>query len=182
MTELRTGLSFHTLRAANIKRLPLFRDARGNICHSHPTGGDWSVSDWVEAVVGELGEFANLHKKVRRGDLTLEDAKLELGRELADIVIYLDILALQLDIDLDAAVVEKFNAVSRRVSAKVFIGDDDDWQEEDPARQSAASDRDSLDRGASTEMAALAIVRKAIAAYDASLLGRLVDREARRTL
>lgn len=138
MGYLTNGLSFRTLRAANIQRLPQFRDKQGRLCHPHPTGADWSVAEWLEAVIGELGEFANLHKKVRRGDLTMEEAKLELGRELADVQIYLDILALQLDVDLGAAVVEKFNAVSRRVDASVFIGADDDWHMYDPDKSMRA--------------------------------------------
>ena len=131
MGYLTNGLSFATLRAANRRRLPQFRDRQGRLCHSHPTGADWSVAEWLEAVVGELGEFANLHKKVRRGDLSLADAARELAFELADVVIYLDLLALQLDVDLGAAVRDKFNIVSSRVGAEVFIGPDDDWHTTD---------------------------------------------------
>lgn len=60
--------TFRTLRAANIKRLPLFKDAHGRTCHA-PTddpktaGFDWTPAQWLQAVVGELGEYANLRKK-----------------------------------------------------------------------------------------------------------------------
>lgn len=129
MGYLTNGLSFRTLREANINRLPQFRDAKGNLAHSHPTEGDWSPAEWLQATVGELGELANLMKKIRRGDFDIEDPAVaaEVRHELADVAIYLDILALQFDVDLGRAIREKFNIVSERVGAEVFIGDDDDW-------------------------------------------------------
>ena len=87
------GLTFRTLRLANMQRLPLFRDAKGRTCHTEVDGSDWSPAQWLQAVVGELGEYANLRKKCERGDLTPEEAKPMLADELADVVIYLDILA-----------------------------------------------------------------------------------------
>lgn len=53
-------LSFRELRAANLARLPLFRDRHGNLAHSQPDGSDWSETEWLQAVMGELGELANL--------------------------------------------------------------------------------------------------------------------------
>ena len=53
------------------------------------------------ALTGEVGEFANLAKKVARGDFTLEAARPELASELADIFIYLLKLSGQLGIDLE---------------------------------------------------------------------------------
>jgi NTP pyrophosphatase (non-canonical NTP hydrolase) len=127
MGYMTNGLSFRTLRAANEQRLPQFKDAKGRQAHSQSDGSDWSPADWMTASVGELGELANIMKKVRRGDLTIDEARPEMAKELADVVTYLDILAKQLDIDLGEAVREKFNEVSRRVGAAVFIGHDDDW-------------------------------------------------------
>lgn len=121
------GLSFNTLRGANIARLPQFKNSKGEPAHSQPDGSDWSISDWVEAVTGELGEFANIHKKFRRGDIGQEKFDKEAKKEIADIQIYLDILAFRLGIDLGKAVIEKFNEVSERVDSTVFIGDDGDW-------------------------------------------------------
>lgn len=126
------GISLRTLREANKQRLPLFRDAQGNICHKEPDGSDWSPAEWMQATVGELGELANVLKKVHRGDFTLEQAMPEIRKEFADVLIYLDIFAMQFGIDLSDAVREKFNEVSRRVSADVFIGHDDDWHHWDP--------------------------------------------------
>jgi NTP pyrophosphatase (non-canonical NTP hydrolase) len=89
------GLTFRTLRDANIKRLPFFKNAKGRTAHSKPDGSDWTVSDWYMAASGEMGEFANLAKKVLRGDFTLDEVRGKLADELADVVIYVDILAFQ---------------------------------------------------------------------------------------
>nr|WP_175800889.1 MazG-like family protein [Burkholderia anthina] len=127
------GLSFDTLRGANAARLPTFRNARGEIAHAKHDGSDWSPGDWMTAVVGELGEAANIMKKLRRGDYGNEgsDANIAayeaLAREFADVVIYLDILAMQFTIDLGKAVHVKFNEVSKRVGSPIYIGHDGDW-------------------------------------------------------
>ncbi len=107
------SLSFNTLREANLKRLPLFKDAKGRIAHPHPTGADWSPAEWMQAVLGELGELANVLKKVRRGDYDLEEMRGEIRDELADVVCYLDILALQFGVDLGEAVVSKFKRIMK---------------------------------------------------------------------
>lgn len=51
---------------------------------------------------GEVGELANLVKKVNRGDMDWEDAKMEIGEEMADVLTYLLNLAEDMDIDLEA--------------------------------------------------------------------------------
>lgn len=114
-------LSFNVLREANVRRLPTFKNKHGELAHSQADGSDWSISDWVEATLGELGEFANLHKKFRRGDVDGETFLTEAAKELADVQIYLDLLAYQMRIDLGRATAEKFNEVSTRVKSPVFI-------------------------------------------------------------
>ena len=116
-----SSLNFYQLRVANEKRLPEFKNAKGETAHAMADGSDWSPADWLTAVVGELGEYANNMKKVKRGDFSLNEARQKIAHELADVVIYLDILAKQLDIDLGAAIVEKFNIVSERVGSSVRI-------------------------------------------------------------
>lgn len=96
-------ITFEVLRAANIARLPRFRNKQGQPAHSQTDGSDWALSTWCNAVLGELGELANLIKKVERGDLTLEAASDDLSDECADVLTYLDILAFRLDIDLGLA-------------------------------------------------------------------------------
>ena len=132
------GLTFRTLRAANLQRLPLFKDAKGRTCHGEKDGPDWSPAQWLQAVVGELGEYANLRKKCERGDLTPEEAKPMLADELADVVIYLDILAAQLGIDLGEAVMHKWNKTSEKVGAPIRI-DAEDWHYTKPMPTTPAS-------------------------------------------
>ncbi|MFA7504246.1 MAG: MazG-like family protein [Burkholderiaceae bacterium] len=119
------GLTFNALRGANKARLPQFKNGRGEPAHSRPDGSDWALSTWCNAVLGELGEAANLIKKIERGDITLDDAREALGKELADVVTYLDILAFRAGVDLGRATIDKFNEVSARVGANVRLRADD---------------------------------------------------------
>lgn len=120
------GLTFRTLRDGNMARLPQFKNKHGELAHSKPDGSDWSPAQWLQAVVGELGEYANLRKKHERGDVDAATFKREAADELADVVTYLDILAAQLGIDLGNAVMSKFNRISERVGSTVRI-DAEDW-------------------------------------------------------
>lgn len=97
---IRQNLTFKALRKANTIRLPLFKNSKGETAHSKPDGSDWTLSEWMCALVGELGEAANLVKKIRRGDLSLTDeaVKSSLGDELADIVTYADIALFQMGV------------------------------------------------------------------------------------
>ncbi|MEM6750743.1 MAG: hypothetical protein AAF612_09760 [Planctomycetota bacterium] len=83
----------------------------------HPVN-EWSPTDWACAMAGEAGETCNLVKKLRRGEPV---APHEIGKELADVVIYADLLAARLGLDLGRCVVEKFNEVSRRTGSKILI-------------------------------------------------------------
>jgi len=114
-------LRFSDLRKANLKRLPLFKNAHGKIAHSSPDGSDWTPSDWIMAVMGELGELANILKKLRRGDYEQYQVQQAIEDELADVQTYLDILAFNLKVDLGQATINKFNQVSRRVDCDVKL-------------------------------------------------------------
>lgn len=92
---------------------------------NHPLSG-WSLSDWMTAALGELGEAANVAKKLNRvrdgipgNDKTEDELRAQLADEIADTFIYLDLLAQSQDIDLQKAVIEKFN----RTSAKIGYDD-----------------------------------------------------------
>lgn len=100
-------IQMHGLREANVSR-----------CSEvfHPFD-EWTIFDWALAVAGEAGELANLIKKVRRGDFTMESAKQAIADELADVVIYCDLAAASLGIDLGRAVARKFNEVSDRTGS-----------------------------------------------------------------
>lgn len=114
-------LSFETLHEGVIARLPEFKNKYDELAHSKPDGSDWSPAQWLQAVVGELGEYANIRKKFERGDLSKVEFLNAAADELADVITYLDILAFQLDIDLGAAVMDKFNRVSARIGSSVRI-------------------------------------------------------------
>lgn len=123
----RNQLTFGLLRAFNVARLPLFKDRKGRTCHTkpddQPDGFDWALSQWSNAVCGELGEAANLIKKIERGDMTLDEARVELGKELADVQVYLDLLAHRAGVDLGAATVAKWNEVSERIGIALRMPD-----------------------------------------------------------
>lgn len=115
------SLTFDQLRAANLARLPLFKNSLGEPAHSKPDGSDWSLGEWSNAVLGELGEAANIIKKIQRGDVSLIGAQLSLAKELADVQTYLDILAYQAGIDLGEATRAKWNEVSIRVGCDLRL-------------------------------------------------------------
>ena len=120
------GLTFNALRAANVARLPEFKNKHGRLAHSQPDGSDWTPGEWMSAILGELGEAANLVKKLKRGDLTLDEARPLIAKELADVVTYVDLTAYQFRIDLGQATMDKFNEVSERVNANVRL-DAEGW-------------------------------------------------------
>lgn len=131
MGYMTDGLTFNTLRSANLERVVQFRDAKGRLSHPKKKGGlnNWTPADWLTAVVGELGELANVLKKVKRGDFTLEEKRREIEDELADVQTYLDLLAASVQVDLGTATISKFNRVSKRVGSNILIREDgSDWK------------------------------------------------------
>jgi len=135
MGYMTDGLTFNTLRRASRKRLPLFKNAKGEAGKTV----EWTPAQWLQAIIGELGEYANLRKKIERGDFTLEDVKSKIADEIADVVIYIDILADKLGIDLGEAVMKKWNETSKRVGVPLYI-DAEDWHYDD--RGTGLSDGD----------------------------------------
>ena len=89
---------------------------------NHPLAS-WSLSDWMTATMGELGEAANVLKKLNRardgvpgnGDATPEELREAFADELADTFIYLDLLAQAAGVDLPSAIRAKFEATSRKI-------------------------------------------------------------------
>lgn len=98
----------------------------------HPEGlGSWSPSDWMTALVGEVGEACNVIKKMNRLRDGLQqkqvekDAKIagvsvdvflraQLEMEIGDAYLYLDLLASTFDLPLEQCVRKTFNRVSVR--------------------------------------------------------------------
>lgn len=71
---------------------------------------EWSPTDWACAMAGECGEACNLIKKLRRGEKVSPQ---EVGDEIADLVIYADLLCTRLGMSLETCIRRKFNAVSQ---------------------------------------------------------------------
>lgn len=84
-------------------------------------GENWSVNDWIVAVTGELGELANIAKKVRRKDFPIEQVREELGKEWADIIAYMFYLAKKLEIDPATVVINKFDEIGVRLNLRWTI-------------------------------------------------------------
>lgn len=98
--------TFDQLRQANVAR---YKDY---------TCDDWTPTDWGCCLAGEVGELCNLLKKLKLGKPI---DRTEIAKEIADAVIYADILAEKLGFDLGQVVRDKFNEVSTRVGSDVFL-------------------------------------------------------------
>ncbi|MEH2402837.1 MazG nucleotide pyrophosphohydrolase domain-containing protein [Nostoc sp.] len=68
----------------------------------------------IVCLVGEIGEFSNIVKKIRRGDFQLEDKKNVLDEELIDIFIYLIKISNQMDVDLEDGFLNKLEKNKNR--------------------------------------------------------------------
>lgn len=106
--EIPTNLTFDLLRQANIKR------SEEKVFPSQ----NWTLAQWACAMAGEAGEACNVVKKTFRGDEIAKDA---LAKELADVIIYADLLAKAADINLGEAVIDKFNEVSIKRGAQARL-------------------------------------------------------------
>lgn len=111
-------LPLELLRATNTSRASRW----------HPGGiADWTPERWYTALIGEAGEAGNALKKLFRVEdgianksepgreiLSRSEAIVKIAEELADTLIYLDLFAQSLGIDLAAATIAKFNSVSHK--------------------------------------------------------------------
>ncbi len=82
----------------------------------------WSLSDWFVAALGELGEAANIAKKLNRvrdsipgNEETPDELRQKLRDEVADTFIYLDLLAQSAGFLLEDAVIDKFQRTSKKI-------------------------------------------------------------------
>lgn len=103
------SLSFERLRSVNVERSFVAFNMRLD---------DWSPLEWAGAMAGEAGEASNLCKKMRRGEKVPTEA---LAEELADVIIYADLLAARQGINLGKAVRDKFNKVSRQRGCEIRL-------------------------------------------------------------
>ena len=88
----------------------------------------WSTSDWFTAIMGELGEAANVAKKLNRvrdgingNKETADQLRPKLRREIADTFVYLDLLCQSLGFNIGDAAVEVFNAKSKELGCPIVI-------------------------------------------------------------
>lgn len=112
--ETKPSLTFRQLAEINLERCLIW----------HKDGlEDWSVSDWACAMAGEAGEVCNAVKKLRRIECDANSvnnpeshaaAISAIALEIGDTLLYLNLLALRLGIDLEQAVKDTFNRVSER--------------------------------------------------------------------
>ena len=100
--------TFNELRKANISRCE----------QSYHKIEEWSEQDWACALAGEVGELCNFLKKKRRGQ---EVSPIKIAKEIADVQLYLDLLAARLNVDLAEVTINKFNEVSRRKKSNIKL-------------------------------------------------------------
>lgn len=71
----------------------------------------------IVCIVGEIGEFANLTKKIKRGELVFRDEKQALEEELADVFIYLIKISNHLRTDLEDTFLRKLEKNRKRFAS-----------------------------------------------------------------
>ncbi len=92
----------------------------------HAGGEPWTASDWSNALAGETGELCNIVKKVRRHETHVD--RIATGQsyntpgmdeliprirdEIADVFLYLDLVANHFGLELEDCIFPKFNRVS----------------------------------------------------------------------
>lgn len=109
-----------------------FSEANRARCESpkgfnHPLSG-WSTSDWMTAMVGEVGEAANVVKKLNRvrdgvpgNKISAADLQDQLRKELGDVFVYLDLMCQSLGFSVADAAVEVFNAKSADIGYPISL-------------------------------------------------------------
>lgn len=105
---------------------------RANIIRDEEmTGGKktFSLSFRGNELAGEVGEACNILKKLDREKLGIVGSRArpdQLEEELADIIICVDLIALEFGIDLRSAVIRKFNKTSTERELKTLMNLDGD--------------------------------------------------------
>lgn len=94
------------LRAAQVERQKLW-----------DPGAILDLSYLGNAAAGEMGEACNVIKKLERERHGLPGSRANVGQladELADVVLYLDLIAMKIGVDLEVAIRDKFNRDSAK--------------------------------------------------------------------
>lgn len=116
-----TPLTFEAFRIANETRKIEWQQRDG--------ASPWTGADWSNEMCGEVGEAANIVKKLRRietnvksvTDGSKEELLAQLADELADVFITADLVGQFYNIDLNEAVTRKFNATSKKQGLKTVL-------------------------------------------------------------
>ena len=111
MSKNYTSMMFSYLREKNVERMKV----------QFPECEDWDELDWYGALVGEVGEYANFRKKFIRGSIGQKDFLVNAGKELADVQMYLDLLAWYLGVSLSSTN-SKVNYSNEIFSAFSYLG------------------------------------------------------------
>jgi len=101
-------LTFNKLSKKNHKRNTL----------DFPQFHHWESLDWSNALAGAVGELRNVIKKEKRDG---KNHSIDIGKKLADIILYADLLASDLGINLDIAIRSKFNEVSDKIHSDIKL-------------------------------------------------------------
>lgn len=119
-------LTFGQLRQANETRKRLFTNSKGELAHPEDAV-QWTRAEWLEAMVGELGEYCNDSKKFRRGDLTREQFIRKALEEIGGTLLYLDLLCSEIAAETNSAfnlgyaVAYEFNRKSAQIGCPIFL-------------------------------------------------------------
>lgn len=112
-----TKLTFADLRKANAERQAFWGGSE-----------NWTLADWSNALAGEVGEACNVVKKLRRpmlgtvgNDYDPLTYTAQLGSEIGDVLIYLDLLANAAGLDLAQCVMRAFNDKSAKLNMPVRL-------------------------------------------------------------
>jgi NTP pyrophosphatase (non-canonical NTP hydrolase) len=126
--EMPTGIGSDGLRTKGKSHMDMKEFSKENRTRCEAMNGfrhsitDWTLSDWTVAVMGELGEAANILKKLNRyrdripgNDVPYEALRENLADEIADTFIYLDLLSQAAGFDLSDIVRSKFDRTSQKL-------------------------------------------------------------------
>ena len=95
-----------------------------NITACYPT--DKAIEYCTLGMVGEAGEIANKYKKILRGDNTLDDnQRLELAKEIGDVLWYADRLSVELGYTLEQVAKMNIDKLHSRYKRNQIKGDGD---------------------------------------------------------
>jgi NTP pyrophosphatase (non-canonical NTP hydrolase) len=109
-------VTFKLLRRLNV--------ARAERWHAGDDGmAGWSPAEWGNALAGETGELCNVLKKILRADHGLnqtnpvprETLMSQASDEIADVLIYLDLVAARLGLSMEECLIRKFNTTSEKM-------------------------------------------------------------------